>query len=368
MRLTTVLSICVIAALAAPPSFAADAKPPDKPADKPPARPAGKPANKPAVPTVQKPLSFTWPIIKQWYEPGEDAKAIQAAKLLGRPIAIAWYVEGKPKGCVRRWKRSEVAKYFVCLSAVEKVTGTTKEGKLKYTIAHSVVKPIHKASGIGKVKAPCLFIATWDGKYLGVIKREVTDKNAINDAARKIVKDYGKLLRTTQAHNGWKNLRAARKLWHSGKYDAAMEHYRIVISVAKVNSSMAIAAELNKDAVAIDHRGAEQLKVAGDQLRKGELYKAEDTVRKIHYAYNGFETAKDAKALFESIRTARKERAIAAKGIKKDAVTEPPTKPAAGDKPAANDEKKDDVHDDKKDDGDDNKKGDDEDGGYEEDF
>ena len=356
MKLPFVLSLYLVAALAAPSSFAADAKPADKP------------AGKPAGPTVPKPQSLKWPKIKSWYEPGEDAGAIRAAKLLGRPIAIAWYVEGRPKGNVARWKGSDVARYLVGLSAVEKVIEITAEDKHKYTMTHPLVKQIYKGSGLDKFKAPCLFIGTWKGEYLGVIKREIASKNAVNEAARKIVKKYGKFLTTSQARSAWNGLMAARKLWHKGKYDAAMRYYRTVKLLADVNPRMEIAAELNKDAAAINHRGTEQLKAAEEQFTEGKLDKAGDSVRKIHNTYKGFETAKNAKTLFGKIRTARKESGIATKEIAKDPVADPPTRPAASDKPAANDEKKDDVHDDKKDDGDDNKKGDDEDGGYEEDF
>ena len=427
MKLPVIVSLCLIVALAAPSSFAANAKPQDKP--------AAKPAAKPAVPTVQQPRPFTWPIIKSWYDEGEDARALQAARLLGRPIAIAWYVKGRPRGPVKRLKRSLATKYFVCLAVTDKPV--KRDGKTEVTMTNRFLKKVYEASGLGAYpKAPCLFMATWEGEYLGLFKglgdagrrrevakirlthrqdrkkasdeiqntpkekrkdakgvekeesvshwrmriagllrdrlkaidrntlqqikqRDMAWTNALNAAAKDAAKKYGGLVKDSHAHSGWKGLMAARKLWHDGKYDAAMKHYRTAISVAKVNPSMELAVELNKDVAAINHRGAEQLAVVEGQFMGGELDEAEAGVRKVHSTYKGFETATNAQELFDKIRVAQGERAVVAKETKKDPVADPPTRPAANDKPAANDEKKDD--------GDDNKKGE-EDGGYEEDF
>lgn len=338
MRLPAVLSLCLIVALAAPPSLAEDAKP--------------------APLAVAKPEAIKWPKLKPWYEPAEEAEALRTAKLLGRPIAIAWYVDGKHMDDVARWKRSDVARYFVGFSVTEKLF--KKDGKNKYTITHPLVKRIHGASGIGKVKAPCLFLATWNGEYLGSIPRDIKDDNIINTAAKDAVKKYGKLLRARQANAGWRSLMAARKLWNSGRHDAAMKHYRNAMVVAGVNPRMALSAELNKDALAIDDRGATHLSVAREQYKRREFDKAESTARKIHSVYKGFETAESAKTLFKAIQTARKEPAVAAKEIKKGPAEKPPTKPTADDKPAAGDDEKD---------NDDNNRGDGkEEGDYEDDF
>ena len=346
VRLPIILSLCLAVALAAPPSFAADAKP----------------ADKPAGPTVPEPEAIKWPRIKTWYKPGQEAEAIRAAKLLGRPIAIAWYVEKRSKSSLARWKKSDVAKYFVGFSVTEKATGVTQEGKLQYAMTHPLVKRIHEASGVGEVKAPCLFMATWKGDYLGVIPRRIKDAKVINTTARDAVKKYGKLVQVSQVRSGWKNLMAGRRLWRDGKHDAAMKHYRKVMALANMNPRMGIVTELNKDGLAINHRGAPLLSAAQGQYGRGELDKAEETVRQIHKRYRGFWVAKQAKIIFDNIRTARQEKVAAAKAAKKNPVEKPAAKPPA--KPAADGKRK--VND-KKDEGGGDKNGE-EDEEYEDDF
>lgn len=424
VKLPVILSLCLIVAAAAPSSFAADAKPAVKPA----AAPASKPADKPVVPTVQKPEPLNWPVIKSWYDKGQDARAIRAAKLLGRPIAIAWSMEGRERSLARKLKASSIPRYFVCLTVTSRPA--RKSDKKDADTTNPFLKKVYESSGLAEYpKPPCLFVATWDGKFLGIInklpdsqrsewkKRKVeilrkyraettaaateisrvkkllgkdvppnrkeliaAERQKIKTAQQtsqaemrtlqeemaranadvtNVLATYGKLLKESQARDAWKGLIAARKLWHKGKYDEAMKYYRAAMSVAKVNSSMEIAVELNKDVAAIDHRGAKQLRVFEEHFEKGELDKAGAGVRKIHSAYEGFETAEKAKALFESIRTAQGGRPVATEDIEK----EPVDKPAA--RPAANDDKKND--DEKKDDDGNNKKGED-DEDYEDDF
>jgi hypothetical protein len=157
---------------------------------------------------------------------------------------------------------------------------------------------------------------------------------------------------------------AGRRLWRGGEYDAAMKHYRKVMILANINPRMGIVIELNKDGLAIDHRGAPLLKAALDQYGRGELDEAEESVRQIHKMYRGFETARQARELFDKISATRQAKIAAAKAAKKDTTNEPPASPVAGDEPKVNDKKEDD---DKKEDAEGDKKGD-EDGEYEDDF
>ena len=170
MRLSVVFSLCLILAYAAPSSFAAAAEP------------AEKPAGKPAAPTVQKPRPFTWPVIKSWYDEGEDARAVRASKLLGRPIAIVCYVEGKSRGSVKRLKSTAVTKYFVCLVVTEK--SVKRNGKKKASATSKFLKQVLAASGHGPYPTkPIMIVATWDGEFLGAIA-DIRDRGRADRAKK----------------------------------------------------------------------------------------------------------------------------------------------------------------------------------------
>ena len=422
MRLSMILSLCLIVSLAAPASFAAELAAP-KPADKPAAKPA-KPAA-PAVPTVEKPEPFAWPLTKSWYDEGEDARAVQAAKLLGRPIAMAWYVDGKRRGPVKKLKGAAVLQFFVGLTVADK---QVKQGDEVVTVRTSkfLKKVLEKKADL---QPPCLAIVTWEGEFIGkfddvrdekrkerferakkayadckaakapheaeinklrkgeapydkqtstqrsdqvkVRRKAIKDAErardatiralrgewvrSVNAAIKPLAKQRGRPMKKSVARTGWKSLMGARKLWHAGDYDGAMRLYRNVAPPAETNPDVELAKELKKDLAAINYRGSQAL-VAPDELYgQGELDKAETEVRKVFGTDKGFDTATEAKALFDKIRAAQAEKTVAAK-TNKDPVPDPPKKP----KP---DDKKDDKDDDKKDDGDDDKNG-----GWDDDF
>ncbi len=371
MRLPVAFLLCLVLALAAPlSSFAAAAKPEDKPTDK------------PVVPTVQKPRPFSWPVIKTWYDEGEDVRALRTAKLLGRAVAVAWCVEGRSRSSVRRAKTTEVPKYLIGLTVTGKAS--RKDGKVTVAMTSKFLRKVYGASGLGAPpRPPCLFLATWDGKFLGLIgdlrdkqraerqkqiaaaaeyktKKTAADNEikrlrdikgkevpnnrnelisnqrkaiktayvaaqktirqlrgawirSVNATVRDVAKKHGRPLKKSDARTGWKSLMAARRLWHAGDHYGALKHYRNVALPVAASPSAELAIELAKDLPAINHRGAQQLEPVEDQYRRGDLDEAAAEVRRIHSAYKGFETAKNARALFDKIRAAQAERTVAAK-------------------------------------------------------
>jgi hypothetical protein len=272
-------------------------------APKQPQNPAAPPAAKPpATPATRIPR------IKGWYEMNEKAQALEAARIFGRPIALAWHLEGRSKGNLRKWKTSSLAKYCVGLTVASKLNKNT------YGLDDELLRRVFTASGLDlqATRPPCVFVCTTGGQFLAIVRAD-TDKDGIAAVLREVAKKYGRIPTVRQAVGAWKKLDAARKHWSAGKYAAALDYYREVAALEKLNPAMPIIGELHKDMGAIALRGARELEAAKELLTTGKLKEAEARVRQIHRTYKGFDTAKEAKALFAQVRVAQNERAIAAK-------------------------------------------------------
>jgi len=312
----------------APAQPAPDAKPPRPapPADaeaapKQPQNPAAPPAAKPPATPVTK-----IPRIKAWYEMDEKAQALEAARIFGRPIALAWHLEGRSKGNLRKWKTSSLAKYCVGLTVMSKLNNNT------YGLDDELLRRVFMASGLDlqATRPPCVFVCTTSGQFLGIVRADA-NKDGIAAVLREAAKKYGRIPTVRQAVAAWKNLDAARKLWSAGKHAAALNYYREVAALEKLNPAMPIIGELHKDTGAIALRGARELEAAKELLTAGKLEEAEARVRQIHRTYKGFDTAKEAKVLFAQVRVAQNERAIAAKETGEADVDEPTEEPAKKD-------------------------------------
>ena len=304
-------------------------------AQKQPQNPAAPPAPRPPATPVTK-----IPRIKAWYEMDEKAQALEAARIFGRPIALAWHLEGRSKNNLRKWKTSSLAKYCVGLTVASKLNKNT------YGLDDELLRRVFMASGLDlqATRPPCVFICTTSGQFLSIVRADA-NKDGIAAVLREVAKKYGRIPTVRQAVGGWKRLDAARKHWSVGKYAAALDCYREVAALEKLNPAMPIIGELHKDTGAIALRGARELEAAKELLTTGKLKEAEARVRQIHRTYKGFDTAKEAKALFAQVRVAQNERAIAAKETGEADVDNPMGEPVKKDDDKADPGKKEDDKD-----------------------
>ena len=295
-----------------------------------------------------------------WYEADERAEAFKRAAMLGRPVVLVWYIKGQDEDKIQEVKRSsDISKNFIGILMLAKILEKKKDAVTKGNVISMddpFLQGMFSTSGIkGGLSLPYAFFGTSRGECLGYSSAQASARD-LRAAAQAAVKKYGWIPSTRQALAAWKMLKAARKLWEEEKFDKALANYRKILALKAINPRLPILAEVDKDSDAVNRRGYEELQAAEQLIEDNKLEQAEAKVREIYDKYKGFNTAKDAKELHAKVKTKLKEKAIAAKEIKKDAVAEPPRKPAADDKPAANDEKNDD--------GNDNKQGED----YEDDF
>ncbi len=324
------------------------------------AKQPAKPAPEPKAPAGPGPDPEAKP--RRWsgkvsFTGKEKDEALATAAMLSRPVALIWYIDGQSAGKVGEWRRMpEVSKHFVSIRMKAEMQGRM------ISMNDPLLNRMFTTSGMPQgqgLMLPYLFLGTSDGQCHAYVEGG-SSASAARTAARTAVKKFGRTLSTKNALAAWRRLEDARRLWGQGKHGAALAKYRDVIGLKAVNPKLPIIAELNKDIGWIDRRGTEELAEAERLLEKGELKPALREVRRIHAAYKGFDTTKDAKELHKKVRIAIKEKALAAKGIGEgaepdDPMAEKPAKPpdkpddkpdAGGDKGKDEDKPKPDYEDD----------------------
>ncbi len=257
------------------------------------ALPSGLAANNPK----QKQKKKKRTIIKTsgWYTQQQKEDAKQAAKILGRPVAILWTIPGDGGSQATAWKHSKLLNYFVCIEF-------TSEGIGDPLLIHLLQKA---GVNLRAPYPPYLLLGSVNGEYYGQLPSDGTRKE-MDKTLQEALEKYGPLLSPERAMALWKKLQEARKLWKAEKYADAMKRYRDVVTARKVNPNLPVAKELwDNDRQAITKKGAEQLHAIEALMKDGKLAEAKDAAKKLYFIYKGFETANKAVTLYKEIEKAQ---------------------------------------------------------------
>ncbi len=227
-----------------------------------------------------------------WYSHEESEQALQAAKILGKPLAIM-YQDSQSTCPLHNGQREAWAEAPQLSSCVRLVVEARQREDNEL-----LTKLRGQAKGKEGKFIPMLFLGDTSGTLLGVVPYKEPEPQFLTTVDTAL-KKFGPMTDPRKAKDVWSKFEQGKGHWEKGNIDAALSCYRVVKNAEKQGGKLSVFEEFRAEEEKILAKGTEELASAEELFQQDKQREARTAIAKIVQRYAGFQTAEDAKKLLK---------------------------------------------------------------------